>query len=79
MANTITYDPSDDPQVLAADEARDADNLAQGERMADEQAGLLAGKYKNAEELEKAYLELQSKQGSQEETTQETTQETESE
>jgi hypothetical protein len=78
MANTITYDPSDDPQVLASDEARDADNLAQGERMADEQAGLLAGKYKNAEELEKAYLELQSKQGSQE-TTQETTQETESE
>ena len=79
MANTITYDPSNDPVELASDAARDQENLAQGEKMAEEQSELLAGKYKNAEELEKAYLELQSKQGSQEETTQETTQETESE
>ena len=34
--------------------------------MAD-QEGLLAGKYKNAQELEKAYMELQSKLGSGEE------------
>ena len=66
MANTITYDPSNDPQVLAADAARDSENLAQGEKMADEQAGLLAGKYKNAEELEKAYAELEAKLGNQE-------------
>ena len=74
MANTITYDPSNDPVVLAADEARDSENLAQGEKMAEEQSELLAGKYKNAEELEAAYRELESKLGRQEETTtQETT------
>ena len=75
MANTITYDPSNDPQVLASDEARDAENLAQGEKMADEQAGLLAGKYKNAEELEKAYIELQQKMGKGDEATPKETQE----
>ena len=77
MANTITYDPSNDPVVLAADEARDAENLAQGEQMAEEQSELLAGKYKNAEELEKAYLELQRKQGEQPEVTNEETTDTE--
>ena len=69
MANTITYDPANDPVELASDAARDQENLAQGEKMAEEQAGLLAGKYKNAEELEKAYLELQSKQGESQEDT----------
>ena len=73
MANTITYDPSNDPVVLAADEARDSENLAQGEKMAEEQSELLAGKYKNAEELEAAYRELESKLGKQEETTTEET------
>ena len=63
MADTITYDPSDDPQALAEAEARDGENLAQGEKMASEQADLLAGKYKNAEDLEAAYLELQKKMG----------------
>ena len=63
MAETITYDPSDDPQALAEAEARDGANLAQGEKMASEQAALLAGKYKNAEDLEAAYLELQKKMG----------------
>ena len=63
MAETITYDPSNDPELEAANEARDAENLAQGEKMAEEQADLLAGKYKNAEDLEAAYLELQKKMG----------------
>jgi len=63
MADTITYDPSQDPDLEAANEARDAENLAQGEKMAEEQAELLAGKYKNAEDLEAAYLELQKKMG----------------
>ena len=63
MAETITYDPSDDPQALAEAEARDGANLAQGEKMAEEQSELLAGKYKNAEDLEAAYLELQKKMG----------------
>ena len=63
MADTITYDPSNDPELEAANEARDAENLAQGEKMVEEQADLLAGKYKNAEDLEAAYLELQKKMG----------------
>ena len=45
MADTITYDPSDDPQALAEAEARDGENLAQGEKMVNEQAELLSRKY----------------------------------
>ena len=41
------------------------DSLALGEKMAQDQEQLLAGKYKNAEELEKAYMELQTKLGEQ--------------
>ena len=39
------------------------DSLAVGEQLEAEQGQLLAGKYKNAEELEKAYNELQQKLG----------------
>lgn len=63
MAINLTYDPSDDPMVLEADQARDAENLAIGEELSQQQNELLAGKYKDAEELERAYLELQSKLG----------------
>lgn len=59
MAINISYDPSDDPEAIAAAEARDADSLAVGEQMIQDQQDLLAGKYRNAEELEKAYMELQ--------------------
>ena len=63
MAETITYDPSNDPQAIAEAEARDGENLAVGEDMQKQQSELLAGKYKDAEELEKAYIELQRKMG----------------
>ena len=66
MADTITYDPSNDPQAIAEAEARDGENLAVGEKMVDQQTELLAGKYKDAEALEKAYIELQQKMGEQE-------------
>jgi len=59
MAINISYDPSDDPEAIAAAEARDAESLELGEQMIQDQQDLLAGKYKNAEELEKAYIELQ--------------------
>ena len=59
MAINISYDPSDDPEALAAREAEDAESLELGEQMMQDQQDLLAGKYKNAEELEKAYMELQ--------------------
>ena len=64
MAEILTYDPSDDPQAVQTAEARDAENLAVAEQLEREQNELLAGKYKDAQELEKAYLELQSKLGS---------------
>ena len=63
MAINIAYDPSDDPEAIAAREAEEADSLEVGEKMLQDQQDLLAGKYKNAEELEKAYLELQRMQG----------------
>ena len=65
MAETFTYDPSNDPEAIAAAEARDAESLKVGEDLVEKQENLLAGKYKNPEELEKAYLELQKKQGKQ--------------
>lgn len=63
MAVNITYDPSEDPEVLDAIDSDEQDSLEVGEKLMQEQADLLAGKYKNAEELERAYMELQQKLG----------------
>ena len=64
MAELLTYDPSNDPQAIQAAEERDADTLAVGQAMEDQQNQLLAGKYKSAQDLEQAYIELQKKLGS---------------
>lgn len=77
MAINLTYDPSDDPQAIEAQEEIDAESLAIGERLEQEQESLLAGKYKNAEELEQAYIELQKKLGSREQEPEEQPQEEE--
>lgn len=63
MAEILTYDPSTDPQAIARVEEAEAESLAIGEALAEQQEGLLAGKYKDAQELEKAYIELQRKLG----------------
>ena len=60
MAETLTYDNTPDAEVLTPDEQ---DSLQIGEQLEAEQEQLLAGKYTNAEELEKAYIELQRKLG----------------
>tara|TARA_R100001230_G_C5671123_1_gene176050 strand:- start:140 stop:1039 length:900 start_codon:yes stop_codon:yes gene_type:complete len=60
---TFTYDPTQDALIDEANEARDAENLAVGEKMVEEQENLLAGKYKTTEDLEKAYKELETKLG----------------
>ena len=65
MAETFTSDNSPDTEVLSAEEQ---DSLEVGEKLVAEQEGLLAGKYKNAEDLEQAYLSLQKKLGQEEET-----------
>ena len=63
MAETIRYDTSEDPAVAQEQAERDAKNLAIGEELMEKQDKMLAGKYKSAEELESAYLELQKKLG----------------
>ena len=65
MAETFTSDNAPETEVLTSEEQN---SLEVGEKLVAEQEGLLAGKYKNAEDLEQAYLSLQQKLG-QEETT----------
>ena len=64
MAETMTYDPGTDT-VTTGDNltTEEQENLAVGEELQNQQEGLLAGKYENAEALEKAYIELQKKLG----------------
>tara|TARA_R100000458_G_scaffold37040_1_gene34520 strand:+ start:373 stop:1278 length:906 start_codon:yes stop_codon:yes gene_type:complete len=64
MAETMTYDPGTDTVTTEGNLTPDEqDSLQVGEQLVNEQEQLLAGKYKNAEELEKAYVELQKKFG----------------
>ena len=63
MAETLSYDNTPDTEVLTSEEQ---DSLEVGEKLVAEQEGLLAGKYKNAEDLEAAYLSLQKKLGQEE-------------
>ena len=75
MTDTLTYNPTDpEAPELTEDEQN---SLEVGEKMAQEEEQLLAGKYKNAEELEKAYTELEKKLGSKEEDTAEESEEEE--
>ena len=65
MAETLTYDPGSDTVTTEENlSSEEQDSLEVGEKLVAEQESLLAGKYKNAEELEKAYIELQQKLGS---------------
>ena len=73
MAETLTYDAATDVTTVENLNADEQDSLKVGEQMETEQEQLLAGKYKNAEELEQAYIELQKKLGTPEEATEETT------
>ena len=60
MSETLTVNDAPQQEGLTAEEQ---DSLQVGEQMAEQQEQLLAGKYKNAEELEQAYVELQKKLG----------------
>ncbi len=62
---TLTYDPTPADQPEFSEE--EMDSLQRGEEMEQAEQQLLAGKYQNAEELEKAYIELQKKLGADEE------------
>ena len=79
MADEQTFtvtDQTPDSEVLTEEEQ---DSLEVGEKLVAEQEGLLAGKYKSAQELEKAYKELESKLGQQEESSEKAEPETEPE
>ena len=73
MAEVMSMIPEENaPGELNADEQ---DSLQVGEQMQQDQEQMLAGKYKNAQELESAYLELQKKLG-ENNTTEESAEET---
>lgn len=58
---TLTYDPVEPQEGEFTEEEQDS--LKVGEALAEEQSKKLAGKFEDAEALEKAYIELQSKLG----------------
>ena len=68
MSETLTVNDTPQQEGLTAEEQ---DSLQVGEEMAEQQGELLAGKYKNAEELEQAYVELQKKLGEKDDVPQE--------
>ena len=61
---TFSYQPETTTETIPDNlTPEEQDSLAVGEKMQAAEDNLLAGKYKNAEELEKAYVELQKKLG----------------
>ena len=58
---TLTYNPSE--QAEGELTAEEQESLEVGEKLAEQQEQLLAGKFKDAEALEQGYIELQKKLG----------------
>ena len=79
MAETLTMESNVETTSIDSLSEEEKDSLQVGEKMEQAQEQLLAGKYTNAEELEKGYLELQQKLSNNEEEPQEEAQEEESE
>ena len=68
MAETFTIDPTPQAEIAGESEgvqltSEEQDSLKVGTEIQEQQEQLFAGKYKSAEELEKAYGELQKKLG----------------
>ena len=84
MAETLTFEQNNEVTSVDNLSAEEQDSLAVGETMQEAEDNRLAGKYENAQELEKAYIELEKKLGekseptSQEESSDEPEPETES-
>ncbi len=71
MTETLNYDPTDpDAPEFSEDEQN---SLEVAEKLGEQENELLAGKYRNAEDLEEAYLELQKKLGSDDDEVEDTT------
>ena len=58
---TLTYDPAESQEGEFTPEEQE--NIKVGEALEEQQGELLAGKFKDAEDLEKGYIELQKKLG----------------
>ena len=58
---TLTYDPTEQAEGDLSTEEQES--LEVGEKLAEQQSEMLAGKFKNAEDLEQGYIELQKKLG----------------
>ena len=65
MAETLTFENTEEATSIENLNADEQDSLKVGEAMQEAEDSLLAGKYKDAQELEKAYVELQKKLGEQ--------------
>ena len=68
MADEQTFTVTDQTPATEVLSEEEQDSLEVGEKLVAEQEGLLAGKYKSAQDLEKAYKELESKLGQQDNT-----------
>tara|TARA_R100001082_G_C4357500_1_gene157620 strand:- start:704 stop:1495 length:792 start_codon:yes stop_codon:yes gene_type:complete len=68
MAETLTFEQTPEVTSVESLSAEEQDSLAVGEAMQAAEDNRLAGKYENAQELEKAYIELEKKLGAQEKT-----------
>ena len=80
MSETLSYQPETTTETIATSlTPEEQENLAVGEKLQADQEQLLAGKYKDAQELEKAYVELQKKLGEKEEDTEQVSAEEKSE
>ena len=80
MSETLSYEPEVQTETMPDNlTPEEQENLAVGEKLQADQEQLLAGKYKDAQELEKAYVELQKKLGEKEEDTEQASAEEKSE
>ena len=66
MAETLSYQEPQNVTTMDNLSAEEQDSLQVGEQISQQEEQVYAGKYKSAQELEKAYMELQSKLGEQE-------------
>ena len=63
MAETLTFDNTTEQTSADNLTTEEQDSLQVGEQIQQQESELLAGKYENAQQLEKAYIELQKKMG----------------
>merc|ERR1711975_161467 len=69
MSETLSYQEPQNVTTVDNLTPEEQDSLAVGESISQQEEQIYAGKYKSAQELEKAYIELQAKLGEKKEET----------